>query len=602
MMRFPSFSSLWEGALRVFARFPTACILALVAAGLGYTAAQTSYQAKFTEPLLQLMAVCNLALTLTLAGDLFSERQSFGTGRRWALRLGSLAIAALLEFALDPIRLQADVFRMCLLAFSFHLLVAFAPFIGKNDTNGFWQYNKTLFLRFLTSALYSGVLIGGLCIALAAIDALFNVEIRSHIYLRLFAVIGTAFNTIFFLAGVPKDFVALNEDHSYPKGLKIFTQYVLIPLITIYLGILLLYEVKIALEWRLPKGTVSNLITGYAVFGILSLLLIYPIREQSGNRWIVIFSRLFYFLMIPLLVLLVLAIWKRVGLYGITESRYILILMAFWLSGITIYFLVNRQAAIKVIPISLFVITLLGTFGPQSMVSVSKRSQLGRLKALLSSKQAKDQEEKRSIILYMLRTHGLVSLQPLTEQRLQPIADRLSQEEHYRYYGYYNQMDTALAIFQVPKYSGTSGEYITLHSTNKGIVNAKAYDYLVVPDMRYQYVQSDTIRNTEVTVAIRSDESHVTVRVDNTAEVSFDLHSFYQEIFKSYGNRQLKAEDIGRQTYYYPEERMRFNKSNGSYDITLMITETSCQTPGDDSSRTAERGNIRCMIGLKRIR
>lgn len=603
-MRFPSFGSLWAGALGVFARFPTACILALVAAGLGYTAAQPVYHAYFTDSLLQLMAVCNLALTLTLAGDLFAESRQFSAGRRWGLRLGALAIAALLEFVLDPIRLQGDIFRMCLLAFSFHLLVAFAPFVGKDDTNGFWQYNKTLFLRFLTSGLYSGVLIGGLCIALAAIDALFSVEIKSHIYLRLFAVIGTAFNTIFFLAGVPKDFAALNEDHSYPKGLKIFTQYVLIPLITIYLGILLLYEVKIAVEWRLPKGTVSNLITGYAVFGILSLLLIYPIREQSGNRWIVIFSRLFYVLMIPLLVLLILAIWKRVGLYGITESRYILILMAVWLSGITVYFLVNKRAAIKVIPISLFVVTLLGTFGPQSMASVSQRSQLSRLKGLLSSKKPKDQEEKHSIISYMVRTHGLVSLQPLTDKRLQPIADRVPREDRYRYYGYYDQVDTALAIFQVPKGGGAMWEeYVNVYSTNGGVVNTKEYDYIIIPDLGYQSSNVvDTMRNAEVTVALKRGDYDITVAVDTTAAVTFELQSFYKEIFKAYTNHELKAKDASRRHYYYPEERMRFSKSNGSFDITLLITDANCHAPVEDTTRMLKSATARCMIGLKRIR
>ena len=86
------------------------------------------------------------------------------------------------------------------------------------------------------------------------------------------------------------------DTSSYPSGLKMFTQYVLIPLAVIYVVILLSYEAKIIVQWSLPRGLVSSLILGYAVFGILSILLVYPIRNYDDSKWIKIFSRSFYFL------------------------------------------------------------------------------------------------------------------------------------------------------------------------------------------------------------------------------------------------------------------------------------------------------------------
>src|SRR5690606_39092070 len=123
-------------------------------------------------------------------------------------------------------------------------------------------------------------------------------------------------------------FTAAPSAAQYPKGLKIFTQYVLIPLMTIYLGILLVYETKILLEWEMPKGIVATLILGYAVFGILSLLLVWPIKGDDGNRWVQLFARFFYLMMIPLIILLVLAVYTRVSSYGFTEERYILVVLA----------------------------------------------------------------------------------------------------------------------------------------------------------------------------------------------------------------------------------------------------------------------------------
>lgn len=77
------------------------------------------------------------------------------------------------------------------------------------------------------------------------------------------------------------------------------------------------------MEWQLPNGMVSALILGYISVGLLALLLVYPIREQRGNGWIKIFSKYFYLFLLPLIILLVLAVTKRIDSYGITQYRYI---------------------------------------------------------------------------------------------------------------------------------------------------------------------------------------------------------------------------------------------------------------------------------------
>ncbi|MFD2143966.1 DUF4153 domain-containing protein [Mucilaginibacter antarcticus] len=200
---------------------------------------------------------------------------------------------------------------------------------------------------------------------MGAVNLLFNVKFEFDTFAILWIWIVGMFSTTFFLTGVPGNFAALNKDNSYPNGLKVFTQYVLIPLATIYLAILLAYEAKILIQWNLPKGFVSYLILGYAVFGILSLLLVYPIREQEENKWLKSFARNFYLLLLPLLILLFVAVGTRVFEYGITEQRYFLIALALWLLFISIYFLLFKTQNIKVIPISLCLVTLITIYGPQ---------------------------------------------------------------------------------------------------------------------------------------------------------------------------------------------------------------------------------------------
>ena len=372
-MRFPSIKNLADSLINTVKRFPFECLFALTGTIAGTIYIQSNEYALEYSVYTRVMMMANLGLLLSLAASLFTEGDSLL--KRTVLRVAAALLAAALFFIFSKDLSTIDTLRFFLLSLAFHLLVSFAPFTGKGHIRGFWQFNKSLFLRFLASVLYSVVLYIGLAAAISASKLLFNWDISSKVYGTLFAWIAGVFNTVFFLAGVPDNVNELEQDDSYPKGLKVFTQYVLIPLASVYVIILLAYETKILVKWSLPKGLVSNLILGYAVFGILSILLVYPLRDRDGNKWIKTYSRSFYFLLIPLIVLLFLAIYSRILPYGITAPRYFLIALALWLFFITGYFLLSRGQNIKIIPVSLCVVTFLAVYGPQSAFSVAQYSQ-----------------------------------------------------------------------------------------------------------------------------------------------------------------------------------------------------------------------------------
>lgn len=429
-MKFPSVGELLSRSGATLRRFPFVLFTAAAgtAAGIALVEIEPSAASWSWLTRVALGAVCGIPLLLTTA--LLRERWQWRKGI--ALPVTVAALAALMAYTLSFPR---DIFagpelhaiRFWLLVAGLHFLVAFAPFAGVKGENAFWQYNRTLFLRFLTAALYSAVLYAGLSVAILSVEKLFNLEISSDRYLQLWLLVAGVFNTWFFLAGVPGTLAALEGDDSYPKGLRVFVRFVLLPLVAVYLIILYAYEVKILLAWDWPRGWVSNLILGFSSTGILALLLLWPLRRKADNTWIAIFARRYFLALIPLVVMLLLALWQRLSEYGITEPRYLAAVLGLWLTGMVVYFLFRREANIKVIPASLALLAFLAAGGPWGAFSVSENNQVGRLRDLLerngilvggqitkaeASPPFADAKEISSILHYLREVHDLGVVEP----------------------------------------------------------------------------------------------------------------------------------------------------------------------------------------------
>jgi len=435
MIKPPSLTHIWQESSRALRRFPFVILSAATATFATCVLVRSGEQPHegFWHNLLITAA---LGLPFFTALTVLGEKQKWRTlGGMIMQGVGALALAGYFFSLPEDVfaRPERHVIRFVLLNIGLHALVAFTPFLRRNEYNGFWQFNKNLFLRFLTAALYSGVLYLGLALALQAIENLFEVHIPGERYGQLWAVIAGLFNTCFFLAGVPEDLDVLERETHFPKGLKVFVQYILIPLVVIYLVILYAYAAKITLAWNWPKGWVANLVLGFAVSGILSLLLVYPIQQQAEQRWLRIFSRWYYIALVPLVVMLLLAIGRRISEYGITENRYFVLAMGLALAGVVLYFIFSRNKNIKIIPLTLCAVAFFSAFGPWGAFQVSEQSQVARLGTVLSQNQIlvegkvqkaphpvpfHDRQQISSMVSYLERVHGYQTLQPWFEQDL----------------------------------------------------------------------------------------------------------------------------------------------------------------------------------------
>lgn len=538
---------------KVFYRFPLAILFAI--AGTIAALILNIRDNPIPDALWMRLLLCSvLGLVFSISFRLVIEKRK--PGKQWRLFLFFILILLLAGYFFSlPGRLQGTVwYRFFLMAAFGHLLVAVAPFIRNTSVADFWYYNKTLFLTFLRAVLYSAVLFAGICIAVFAVNELFDLHIPDEIYFRIWIVMAGIVNTTIFLAGIP----SLEEStttYIYPKGLKIFTGFVLIPLVSLYVVILLIYELKIIFQAEWPNGWVSNLVIAFAVSGILSLLLIYPIRKDRGNQWIVWYGRCYYLALIPLTVLLFFAIGIRINDYGFTEERFLVLVTGIWLAFIVCYFIFSKKGNIKVIPFSLMVCIVISLIfiTPVCLSSQQKRLQKILIKNDLLENNYIRQVDKplsfstgkniTSIIQYLYKNHGVSAVQPFFKADLSKIKPSV---------GSYRLTDSALhtvgmeAVWynrQVWDKNGRS--YFSLSIKNSFLVETAGYDYYLSGHLLHASANSTAdnwVLNKGSLIAKLHKKDTLVLKYDTQILIRIPLDSFFHRVIRQYAyNRTSPA-------------------------------------------------------------
>lgn len=403
MMRFPSFETLVARGWEVLRRFPWTVAAGVAAAGAAIAATIVANEDLWVRGAM----VAALGLPLTVALTLAAEEQGWSQTRSAVLSLGGVLLLLIFFLVWPGPERKSDAIRYFQLSVGLHLLVATLPFLRQPETSAFWQYNRRVFESILRAVLFSMVLFVGLAIALGALDQLFEVKVPGEVYGRLFLVIAFVVNTMIFLAGVPRNLRSLSEDTSYPRVLKIFAQYILTPIVFLYLVILLVYLVKIITGGQWPSGWIGWLVSSVAVAGLLGFLLVHPLRFSEGEGWIGTYTRWFFIGLIPAALVLLVAFWKRVLPYGLTELRLLGLLLGLWLLGIALLYTMRPGAGIRRIPVTLAALFLLTVYGPLSTTALSLASQERRLKHLIAQSRAGQANSREaSAALRFLLEHG----------------------------------------------------------------------------------------------------------------------------------------------------------------------------------------------------
>jgi hypothetical protein len=623
-MKFPSINQLQEDSFLAAKRFPLSLIAALIGTGLAIYLVELEL---FEEEL----GLVNLLLTAALGIPLFfciqilGEQLQLSKKNQTLIQIGGLAFLGLIYWSF-PLELSFDTnrspyIRYLIYNLTIHLFVAILPFSKSKSQLGFWNYNKILFLRLVLGALYSAVIFLGILFALLAIMALFDAEIDPKTFAQLFFFTVGVFNTWFFLAGIPKEFKQDFSEEEYPKGLRVFTQFVLIPLLLCYLLILYVYGGKIILTWDWPRGIVTYMIVAISVLGIFTNLLLFPSQEFKESGWIKLFYRTFYLLLFPLIILLFFAIGIRIEEYGLTVNRYIITLLGIWLSFIAIYFSFGKKD-IKVIPISLASFMIFASFGPWGMFSLSELNQTNRLIRVLEKNELLvngkiqnetqweisekgaikslengekinlDQEslkEVNSIIQYLGDYHGLKDLEAWFDQDLKSIMQTSAS----------NSKSNSPAMDWDELFIKSMGlDYIPAYELEYDQPETKQLNFVATGEFRYPIEGFDQLIKFEASryAPMKSGENDLILSLDkegesvllissNGGENRVNLKQFIQDLQLLYTN-----------TYNTVEwEDLRFEYNSG--DLNLVMFFENIDARSQDGELIIESLNGFALIG-----
>lgn len=372
-----------QGLFRAVARFPlTVVCLACATVLICYMISLHKQPDLMIE---KLMFTFLLGSFLGVAAQFTCERFE-GLAR---LRLAVYGLAALLTagyyFILAPapsisfevqIRTVVAVFAM------------FCVYIWVPSYRGKFDFNQIAFIHFkavLTSVAYSGVLSAGCAAIIGAIDILLF-HVNSDAYGYMMTIIWVLFATIYYLSLLPRFNSEDETDRDYaeymaqyPTSLEILISYIAIPLVAAYTLVLAAYFIKILVTLKWPSGQLGVMVLIYSAAG----LIIYVLASLLENRFAHWYQKIFPKVLIPIVIMQLVSVAIRLNAYGITESRYYVVLFGIFSIACAIFLSFKPVSKNGIIAILAAVFAIFSVLPPVDAFTVSRVSQITRLEKML---------------------------------------------------------------------------------------------------------------------------------------------------------------------------------------------------------------------------
>ena len=269
---------------------------------------------------------------------------------------------------------------------NFIALLVLLGFPFEKNNQGFTYRNFTNLFHLGLATMVWLLVFGLVAAILFTITTLFNVEFSDSFYEHFYTSLGIFTLPLFFLVFQQRQ---AKSEMTLNRIFDILVNFVLAPTLMIFTVLLYAYVVQIIFEGVLPKGMLANITLPYLLGG----LGVYALRSICAKaRWETFFK--FYpYLAIVSIVLLWLAIDRRISAYAWTEARIYLVALA---TAITIAYAILTVPRIRqyrlisaVVMVAIFAMTWI--VKPQE---IAYQSQIVRFEQLLKQLNLSDGQGK----------------------------------------------------------------------------------------------------------------------------------------------------------------------------------------------------------------
>ena len=544
----------------------------------------------------KMVILLGMSIPLTLALELAREKYLSGKNK-WVIRsvnaLITLIFIIFYRFyylsgknssstldSLEQLMATGIIFFLCFLL---------VPVIGKKDEEE--KYFQSVIVDKTVTILFSVVLFLGLIAVFATIDGLSLIKLDSNIYIETWLFVVFVFSVIFFLSKLKKVDESL-ENYEIHKIFKFLIYFIVIPLITTYTGILYVYFGKMLITRSWPQGLVSHLILWYTIFSLFIMIMVTPMAKKDSVARV--FKKYFPFASLPLLVLSIVSISKRISQYGVTPSRYFVVLLAMWL----IFCMVSSifKARLSVILISLITVVYISVFTPVNNRRITLMSQNKRFEKILvkhgllkdgklvkKPELAKEKKyEVTDVLNYILgindRRNDIENLKPFGKTDGKPYKDR---EEFEKSLG----IDSAW--YQYSDFGSIGDSYFVTFGINEnvlvsqynGIEEVKEYDYAIT-NLESYFTDNNNVKEFFGKYPVKLSQEGIAVYdgkiEDNKELIKVNMPEIVDKIIKNpeIQQRTNKRKDEIKDSVV-PENILEFTGENEKVKYKVKVIEIS---------------------------
>jgi len=365
------------------------------------------------------------------------------------------------------------------------------------------SFNESFMIAFkalFNSLLFSGVIFMGITLIIGATDLLlFRVPEKS--YMHALNIVGMLFAPIYFLLLIPvypgksdknrspeeieNSQEKITRSASCPKFLEILISYIIIPLLSAYTVILIIY---IAINITGPFWTDNRLEPMLVGFAIV-VILVYILASRLENKFAVLFRKIFPKVLVPIVLFQIMSSVLRTQDTGITHGRYYVILFGVFalVTGILLSFMpVRKNGIIAALLIGFAAISIIP---PVDAFTISRANQVGILTAVLVENNmlqdntitpnASVSEEDKKIISNTMNYLGMMEYTkniPYLRENFDLYKD------FYDTFGFYRYQESMY---------GQEAIYLSLDQQSP--VNINGYDTFILVNFYYQDAKSERL-------------------------------------------------------------------------------------------------------------